>query len=90
LRGQSGLTLADPKQLSGCPPVIEYWNGPAGLSIDTHSNLELRYFRYIDMPKEVAPTIVVAKARTIVSDNGDGLVSTFYCYRGRWLVRMQH
>jgi len=90
VRGQSGLTLADPKQLSGCPPVIEYWNGPAGLSIETRQNLELRYFRYVDMPKEAAPGIVLANARTIVSDNGDGLVSTFYCYRARWFVQMQN
>jgi hypothetical protein len=90
VRGRGGLTLADPKQLEGCPAVIEYWNGPAGLSIETHRNLELRYFGYVDMPKEAAPRIVVPKARTIVSDNGDGVVSTFYCYQGRWLVNIQH
>ncbi len=56
----------------------------------TRHNLELRYFRDVDTPKQAGPTIVVAKARAIVSDNGDGLVSAFYCYRGRWLVDMQH
>jgi hypothetical protein len=78
VRGQGGLTMPDPRQLEGCAAVIEYWNGPAGLSIETQSNLELRYFGYMDMRKEAAPRILVPKARTIVSDNGDGVVSTFY------------
>jgi hypothetical protein len=90
VRGRGGLTLADPKQLSGCAPVIEYWNGPAGLSVEMRRNLELRYFQYVDMPKETAPKILVPKARTIMSDNGDGVVSNFYCYQGRWLVNIQH
>jgi hypothetical protein len=90
VRSQGGLTLPDPKQLGGCPAIIDWWNSPAGLSIETQRNLELRYFGYVDTPKQAGPTIVVAKARTILSDNGDGLVSTFYCFRGRWLVDIQH
>jgi hypothetical protein len=38
---------ANPKQPAGCPAIIEYWNGPAGLSIETRHNLELRYFHKV-------------------------------------------
>ena len=90
VRSPSGLATPDPKKLEGCPAVIEYWNGPNSLSLDTRRSLELRYFRYVDMPKQLGPRIVVARAKVIVNDNHDGVTDTFYCYEGRWLVNIQH
>jgi hypothetical protein len=84
------LKLADPKQLAGCPSVIEYWNGPAGLRIETQRNLQLRYFHPVTdtRPKPGGPTGVLASARVLVSDNGDGLEAIFLCYGGQWLIRL--
>jgi hypothetical protein len=90
VRSPSGIATPDAKKLEGCPAVIEYWNGPKSLSIDTRRSLELRYFRYVDMPKQLGPRIVVARAKVIVNDNHDGVTDTFYCYEGRWLVNIQH
>jgi hypothetical protein len=88
VRGPNDLTvdLAAPKQLGGCPAVVEWWNGPSGLSIETRRNLKLRDFRYVTQPRQLGPAVVVASARVIVNDNSDGLVSIFLCYRGQWLV----
>jgi hypothetical protein len=81
-----GFKLADPKQLAGCPATIEYWNGPAGLSIEIRRNLKLRDFQYVKQPRQSGPAVMLASARVVVSDNGDGLVAIFYCHRGDWLV----
>jgi hypothetical protein len=83
------LKLADPKQLAGCPAVIEYWNWPRGLRIETQRNLELTSFHPVTdtRPKPGGPTGVLASARVLVSDNGDGLETYFVCYRGQWLFR---
>jgi hypothetical protein len=88
VRGPNDLTvdLATPKQLGGCPAVVEWWNGPSGLSIETRRNLNLRDFRYVDQPKQLGPAVVVASARVIVNDNSDGLVSIFLCNAGQWFV----
>jgi hypothetical protein len=85
-----GFNVADPKQLAGCPAVIEYWNGPAGLRIETQHNLQLRYFHPVtDMrPKPGGPTGVLASAHVLVSDSGDGVEAIFLCYRGQWLIRL--
>jgi hypothetical protein len=84
------LKVPDQKQLAGCPAAIEYWNAPAGLSIETRRSLELRYFHNVTdpRPRPGGLTDVVANARVIV-DYYDGLRSTFYCYRGQWLVNIQ-
>ncbi len=88
VRGPNDLNvdLATPKQLGGCPAVVEWWNGPSGLSIETRRNLRLRDFRYVNRPRQFGPAVVVASARVIVDDNSDGLVSIFLCYSGQWLV----
>jgi hypothetical protein len=84
------LKLADPKQLAGCPAFIEYWNWPAGLRIETQRDLPLSNFnRVTDIrPTPGGPTGVLASARVLVSDNGDGLEAIFLCYRGQWFVRL--
>jgi hypothetical protein len=85
------LKLADPKQLAGCPAVIEYWNRPSGLRIETQRNLELSSFYPVtefQRPKPGGPTGVLASARVLVSDNGDGLEGIFLCYKGQWLIRL--
>jgi hypothetical protein len=83
--------LADPKQLAGCPAVIEYWNRPSGLRIETQRNLELSSFYPVtefQRPKPGGPTGVLGSARVLVSDNGDGLEGIFLCYKGQWLIRL--
>lgn len=74
------LKLADPKQLAGCPSIIEYWNRPSGLRIETQSNLQLRDFHAVTdtRPKPGGPSGVLASARVLVSDNGDGLEAFFF------------
>lgn len=44
------MKLADPKQLAGCPAVIE-WSSPSGLSIETQQ-LDLRDFRPVTNPRQ--------------------------------------
>jgi hypothetical protein len=78
--------VSNPKQLAGCPAIIEWWNPPAGLSIEIRHSLSLRDFRYSSEPRRVGPSGVILNARVIVDDNGDGLREVFYCYRGQWLV----
>jgi hypothetical protein len=82
--------MADPKQLGGCPATLEYWNGPAGLRIETQRNLQVRdYYSAAEKgPGQRGPTVVLPRAQVLVSDNGDGLETMFLCYRGQWLVRM--
>lgn len=84
------LKMADPKQLAGCPAVIEYWNWPAGLRIETQRDLPLSNFNRVTdtRPTPGGPTGVLASARVLVSDNGDGLEAIFLCYRGQWFVRL--
>jgi hypothetical protein len=84
------LKLADPKQLAGCPAVIEYWNWPAGLRIETQRDLPLSNFNRVTdtRPTPGGPTGVLASARVLVSDNGDGLEAIFLCYRAQWFVRL--
>lgn len=84
------LKLADPKQLGGCPAVIEYWNAPSGLRIETQRNIQLRDFHPVTdtRPKPGGSTGVLASARVLVSDNGDGLEAYFLCHQGRWLIRL--
>jgi hypothetical protein len=84
------LKLADPKQLTGCPAVIEYWNWPRGLRIETQRDLPLSNFNRVTdtRPTPGGPTGVLASARVLVSDNGDGLEAIFLCYRGQWFVRL--
>ncbi|MGA7792580.1 MAG: hypothetical protein WCA19_06030 [Candidatus Acidiferrales bacterium] len=84
------LKVPDQKQLAGCPAVIEYWNGPAGLSIETQGNLDLRYFRNVTepRPRSGGPTNVVPNARVIASSY-DGVRSLFFCYKGHWLINIQ-
>ena len=84
------LKAPSPKQLMGCPAIIEYWNGPAGLSVERRRNLELRYFHPVTdpRPRPGGTTGVVANARVIVNDNGDGLTQIFFCYRGQWLIEL--
>jgi len=78
--------ISNPKQLAGCPAIIEWWNPPAGLSIETRRSVSLRDFRYVTEPRRTGPSGVVPDARVVVDDNGDGLREVFYCYKGQWLV----
>jgi hypothetical protein len=83
-----GFNLADPKQLAGCPAVIEYSGYPTGLRIETQRDVQLRYFHPVtDIRPTAALTGVVPTARVLVSDNGDGLEHHFLCYQGKWLTR---
>jgi hypothetical protein len=84
------LKVPDPKQLTGCPALIEYWNAPAGLSIETRRSLELRNFHNVTdpSPRPGGPTNVVVNARVIV-DSYDGPQSIFFCYQGHWLVNVE-
>jgi hypothetical protein len=84
-----GFNLADRKQLGGCPAVIEYWNYPTGLRIETQRSVQLRYFHSVtDTRPTSALTGVLPTARVLVSDSGDGLEAYFLCYQGRWLIRL--
>jgi hypothetical protein len=75
----------NPKQLAGCPAIVEWWNPPGGLSIETRRRLALRNFRYVTVPQRAGPASVVTNAKVIVNYY-DGLTDVFYCYKGRWLV----
>ena len=77
--------VSDPRQLAGCPAVIEWRNPPRGLSIETRRNLALRDFRYLTSPQRLGSTIVVPNARVIVNDY-DGVTNILYCHGGQWLV----
>jgi hypothetical protein len=83
------LSLANSKQSGGCPAVIEWWNPPAGLSIETRPRLPLSDFRYVTTPKRNGPRMVVPNAKVLVSSY-DGVTSVFYCHKGQWLVASYH
>ena len=76
----------DPKQLAGCPAVIEWWNPPRGLSIETRRTLALSDFRYVASPKQAGPAIAVSSAKLVLSSY-DGITDAFYCYKEQWLVK---
>jgi hypothetical protein len=80
------LKVAREELLGGCPPRIEYWNYPKGLSVQTMTSLSLSEFRVAVDPKHHGPRIVVPTAKVIVSEY-DGLEEVFLCYRGAWLIR---
>jgi hypothetical protein len=80
------LKVAREELLGGCPPRIEYWNYPKGLSVQTMTSLNLSEFRVAVDPKHHGPRIVVPTAKVIVSEY-DGLEEVFLCYRGAWLIR---
>ena len=75
----------DPKQLAGCPTIVEWWNPPGGLSIETRHHLALSPFHYVTAPKRTRPKSVVTNAKVIVNYY-DGLTDVFYCHKGQWLV----
>ena len=77
--------VRDPKQLAGCPAIIEWSNPPGGLSIETWPHLALGDFRYLSAPKRAGPTSAVTNVKVIVNYY-DGLTDVFYCYKGQWLV----
>ena len=79
------IKARDSKALTGCSAIIEWWNPPGGLSIETRSNLALGSFRYVAAPKQNGPVTVIPKAKVIVSYD-DGLTDVFYCHKGQWLV----
>jgi hypothetical protein len=81
--------LADSRRLAGCPPIIEYWNGPGGLSIETRENVELGNFAYVSNPRRRGPAVVVPTARVIVSEY-DGAGAVFYCHQGEWFTLFLH
>jgi hypothetical protein len=82
-------SLADSKQMGGCPAIIEWHNPPRGLSIEIRPRLPLSAFRYIAMPNRTAPRLVVANAKVLVNDY-DGVENVFYCHKGQWLVESRH
>jgi hypothetical protein len=82
-------SLADPKQLGGCPAIIEWHNSPRGLTIETRPRLPLSTFRYVSMPERTAPRSVVANAKVLVNYY-DGVENVFYCHKGQWLVESRH
>jgi hypothetical protein len=79
------IKATNANDLSGCPPKIDYWNGPAGLSIETRKRFSLSDFAYVAEPRRAGPAVVIPLAKVIV-DYYDGLSSTFYCYKGQWFV----
>jgi len=78
------IKAKDAKGLNGCPSRIEWWNFPAGLSIETRKSVLLSKFRYVDEPQRAGPSLTVPIARVIVNYY-DGASDRFYCYEGRWL-----
>jgi hypothetical protein len=78
--------VKDAKQMAGCPAIVEWWNGPRGLSIEVQTNFMLSNFRYVNEPKRSGPASTIARAKVIV-DYYDGLESIFYCDQGQWLYR---
>jgi hypothetical protein len=73
------------KDLAGCPAKIEWWNAPAGLSVETRKNLSLGELRYVAEPTRAGPVAVIPVAKVIVNYY-DGLSDLFYCHKGQWLV----
>lgn len=84
-RSSFAMKLVDPKQLQGCPAVIE-WDLPRGLSIKTRPNLDLHDLHFVNTPQRSGPTTVVPNARVIESYY-DGVRELFYCYREEWLFK---
>lgn len=73
------------KDLSGCPAKIDWWNPPAGLSIETRRSMSLSEYHYVAEPKRAGPAVVIPVAKVIVNYY-DGLSDVFYCHKGQWLV----
>jgi len=71
-----------------CPDKIEWPNGyPGGLSLYNDKRATLKDFVYLDEPKKRPPENVHLKHNAIRSEY-DGVAAIFYCYKGKWLVRM--
>jgi hypothetical protein len=83
------LKVADDKLLDGCPPRIEYWNYPKGLSVRTLTSLNLSEFVFALDPHHAGPKVTIPTSTVIVSAY-DGLEDVFLCYRAAWLIRMRH
>lgn len=82
------LMFKDARAVSACPTVIEWWNYPGGLSVETQK-IALSAFRSAKDGKAKAPAITVPNARLIVSSY-DGVSDHFYCHQGQWWVRSAH
>lgn len=78
------IKAANARGLLGCPAKIEWWNAPAGLSVETRQSLALKDFHYLTEPTRPGPAAVIPTAKVIVNYY-DGLSDIFYCYRGQWL-----
>jgi hypothetical protein len=87
-RSSFAMKLVDPKQLEGCPAVIEWSDFPRGLTIRTRPNLGLHDLHYVNTAQRSGPTTVVPNAKVIVNYY-DGVTELFYCYRGGWLFKTQ-
>ncbi len=83
------IKATNTKDLSGCPAKIDYWNGPAGLSIETHKRFSLSDFVYVAEPTRAGPAVGIPLAKVIVSEY-DGVGEIFYCYKGQWFVDIRH
>jgi hypothetical protein len=81
------LKVSDPKTLNGCPDRIEWWNPPAGLSVERRTRMSLNNFRSTANNKPPRPPAVLEHA-TVIIDSVDGLRSEFVCYGREWFVRM--
>lgn len=77
--------VSDPTALKGCPDRIEWWNPPAGLSIDRPATLRLQDFRLVTDPKRQGPVITV-KGATVIVNAVDGLTERFVCFEHAWFV----
>ena len=72
-----------------CKNIIEWHNYPGGLSVFDDPNTSLDEFYYIDNPKKNLESGNFMKGRGILSEY-DGVETLFFCYNGKWIVRMRH
>ena len=71
-----------------CLAQIDWWNGPAGLSIRVGQETSLDGFAYIDEPKRTLNPGLSTSSAAIISER-DGLEATFICYEGKWIFEIR-
>jgi hypothetical protein len=69
-----------------CSPILDWHYSPKGLSLSTESR-PLNEFVYVDGSGRAGPS-GKRTAGSIVVDGDDSLSKEFYCYKGRWMVRI--
>ena len=72
-----------------CPDVVSSVNRPIRLAIRRVEQLHLSWFVYRDNPSQSGPETVVSNG-SVVDTGDDGVGEQWYCYKGKWLVRVYH